>query len=62
MYVLCYATEVEMESLMNEDNISSYTSLKVISTVHISQSSYLETIIHTGLQLQFTYLTVSIIL
>jgi len=46
---------------MNEDKISSYTNLKVTSTVHISQSTYLETMFHTSLQLQFTYLTMSII-
>jgi len=35
--------------------ISSYTNLKFTSTVHISQSTYLETMFHTSLQLQFTY-------
>jgi len=46
---------------MNEDKILSYTNLKVASAVYISQSTYLETMFHTGLQLQFIYLTVSII-
>jgi len=45
---------------MNEDKISSYTNLKVASAVHISQSTYLESMFHNGLQLQFIYRTVSI--
>jgi len=31
---------------MNEDKLSSYTNLKVTSTVHISQSTYLEAMFH----------------
>jgi len=41
----------------NEDTISSYSNLKIKSTVHISQSTFLEMMFHTGLELQFTNLT-----